>query len=106
MRTVYKITFYELGLSKMRSVFLQSQEPYPAMHPGDTLNAKSVQGLAAFSPLLEILHAQAHISTLMRGETHHQCLVFTRAYHPHGQGTEIPVLDLTLLTNRHMMGAL
>ncbi len=90
----------------MRSAFLQSQEPYPVMHPGDTLNAKAVNGLAAFSPLLEIVHAQAHVSTLIRGETHRQCLVFTRAYHPPGQATEIPVLDLTRLTNRHMMGSL
>jgi hypothetical protein len=103
---MYKITFYELGLSKMRSVFLQSQAPYPVMHPGDMLDAKEVNGLAAFSPLLEILHAQVHVSALIRGETHHQCLVFTRAYHPQGQAVEIPVQDLTRLTNCHMMGAL
>ncbi|HEX8532476.1 MAG TPA: hypothetical protein VF646_20715 [Cytophagales bacterium] len=90
----------------MRSVFLQSQAPYPAMHPGDTLNAKAVHGLSAFSPLLEIVHSQAHVSTLIRGETHHQCLVFARACHPPGQAVEIPVQDLTRLTNRHMLGSL
>ena len=104
MRTLYKVTFYELGENKMRSAFLRSEKPYPDMRPGDTLNASEVTGLEAFSPLLEIVHAQEHGSILLRGETHHQCLVFTRAYNPPGPGTEIPVQDLGRLTNRQMMG--
>jgi hypothetical protein len=104
MRTLYKITFYELGESKMQSAFVRSEKPYPVMRPGDTLLAKEVTGLEAFSPLLEIVHAQEHGATLIRGETHHQFLVFTRAYSPQGEGTEIPVQDLSRLTNRQMMG--
>ena len=90
----------------MRSAFLGSEKPYPAMRPGDTLHAREVTGLEAFSPLLEIVHAQEHGSMLLRGETHHQCLVFTRAYNPPGPGTEIPVLDLGRLANGQMMGYL
>ncbi len=102
MCIVYKITFYELGKSKMTSAFLQSEIPFPAMRPGDTLRADEVTGLENFSPLLEIVHAQEHGATLVRGQTQHQCLVFTRAYTPQGQ--EIPVQDLSRLANRQMMG--
>jgi hypothetical protein len=86
----------------MTSAFLQFEEPFPAMRPGDTLRAHEVTGLENFSPLLEIVHAQEHGATLVRGQTQHQCLVFTRAYAPQGQ--EIPVQDLSLLANREMMG--
>jgi hypothetical protein len=102
MRTVYKITLYELGKSKMTSAFLQFEKPFPAMQPGDTLRANEVTGLENFSPLLEVVHAQEHGATLVRGQTQHQCLVFTRAYAPQGQ--EIPVQDLSRLANREMMG--
>ncbi len=104
MRTLYKVTFYELGDHKMRSAFLRSEKPYPALRPGDTLQASEVTGLESFSPLLEIVHAQEHGSMLSRGETHHQYLVFTRAYNPPEAGTEIPVQDLGRLANRQMMG--
>ncbi len=88
----------------MRSAFLRSEAPDPTMRAGDTLNASEVTGLEAFSPLLEIVHVQEHGCMLLRGETHHQYLVFTRAYNPPGAGTEIPVQDLGRLTNRQMMG--
>ncbi len=88
----------------MTSAFLHFEKPFPAMRPGDTLRANEVTGLEDFSPLLEIVHAQEHGATLVRGQTQHQCLVFTRAYQP--QGEEIPVQDLGRLTNRQMMGDL
>ncbi|HEX8531991.1 MAG TPA: hypothetical protein VF646_18280 [Cytophagales bacterium] len=88
----------------MTSVCLQFETPFPALRPGDTLRAEEVTGLEHFSPLLEIVHAQEHGATLMRGQMQHQCLVFTRAYHP--QGEEIPVQELSRLTNRQMMGDL
>jgi hypothetical protein len=106
MHTLYKITFYELGERKMTSAFLRSEKPFPVMRPGDTLQAKEVTGLEDFSPILEIVHAQEHGSVLIRGEMHHQRLVFTRAYSPQGKGVEIPVQDLSRLTNRQMMGVL
>ena len=104
MRTVYKVTFYELGMSKMRSAFLRSENPYPAMHQGDTLNALDIVGLESFSPLLEIVHSQKHVSSLIRGEMHHQSLVFTRAYNSQKLGTEMLVPDLSQLANSQMMG--
>lgn len=102
MRIIYQITFYELGAGEMRSVFLKSDTPHPAMLLGDTFHSKDIAGLEAFSPILEIVHSQQHISTLNRGETHHQQLVFTRACNP--PAAHPPIQDFGHLTGSEMMG--
>lgn len=102
MNVVYQITFYELGASGITSAFLQSGTPYPALQLGETFLAKEFAGLEGFSPLLEIVHAGQEFSTLNRGETHHQRLIFTRAYDP--QGAASPAADLGRFNNNQMMG--
>ncbi|CAA9329901.1 MAG: hypothetical protein AVDCRST_MAG56-7366 [uncultured Cytophagales bacterium] len=102
MSVVYQITFYELGAGEMTSAFLESNTPFPALQLGDTLHAKDFAGLEAFSPLLEIVHAGQEYSSLNRGETHHQRLVFTRAYDPRGAAS--PAEDLGRLDSNQMMG--
>jgi len=86
----------------MTSAFLQSNTPYRTLQLGDTFHAKDFAGLEAFSPWLEIVHAGQEFSTLNRGETHHQRLVFTRAYDP--QSAASPAADLGCLNSKQMMG--